>query len=127
MINVDAKLTKTTDGVWQEYEGSSFLIAHMSSLAFQRKLARLQQPYRAKIEKGSVDPRLTRDLTCEAMAGTILLDWKDVMNSDQQPVPFTEELGKQVLINQPDVRDFVSNFAVNLDHFREEDTKSLGN
>jgi len=127
MINVDAKMTKTSEGVWTHYEDSQFLIAHMSSLAFQRKLTRLQQPYRGKIDKGSIDPKVTRDVTCEAMAGTILLDWKDVVNSSQEQVPFDEDLAKQVLIHQQDVREFVSNFAVNIDNFREEDMKSLGN
>jgi hypothetical protein len=127
MIDVDAKMTKTSDGVWAPYEDSQFLIAHMSSLSFQRKLTRLQQPYRGKIDKGSIDPKISRDLTCEAMAGTILLDWKDVVNSKKEPVAFDEDLAKRVLINQPDVREFISNFAVNLDNFREEDTKALGN
>jgi len=126
MINVDTKLTLTTSGVWTKYNGTKFLVAHMSALPFQRKLARLQQPFRSKMEKGTIDPKLQRDLICEAMAGTVLLDWTDVVNSAGEQVAFSEELANQVLVNQQDVRDFISEFAINLDNFREESLNEMG-
>jgi hypothetical protein len=127
MINIDTKLTKTTDGVWTKYLDSSFLIAHKSSMLFQRKLARLQQPYRFKMEKGTMDPKVMLDVTCEAMAGTILLDWNNIINSKGEQVPFDEDLAKHLLLQHEDVREYVSDFTLNLDNFREEDFKELGN
>jgi len=126
MINVDTKLTQTEDGVWAEYNDSSLLIAHVSNLRFQRKLARLQQPHRSKIERHSLDPKIQSEILCKAMAGTVLLGWKDVVDANKQQVQFSEELAANVLINQPDIREFVSEFATDLDNFRDEAVKELG-
>lgn len=127
MINIDIKLTQTEAGVWAKYEGSKLLIAHMSSMRFQRKLARLQQPFRAKMDRGTLDPVQHKDILCEAMAGTMLLDWDDVTDKQGGKVPFSEELAITVLKGRSDIRDFVSDFAINLDNFREEDFQELGN
>ena len=127
MINVDNEFSKTKDGVWVEFEGSRFLIAHMSNLRFQRKLANLRQPHLSKINRNTIDPKLGQEITCKAMAGTILLGWDRVVNSAGEKVEFTEELAASVLIKQPDVREFVSDYAVNLEHFRDDQIEQTGN
>ena len=127
MINVDNEFSKTKDGVWVEFEGSRFLIAHMSNLRFQRKLANLRQPHLSKINRNTIDPKLSQEITCKAMAGTILLGWDHVVNNVGEKVEFTEELAASVLIKQPDVREFVSDSAVNLEHFRDDQIEQTGN
>ena len=127
MINVDNEFSKTKDGVWAEFEGSRFLIAHMSNLRFQRKLANLRQPHLSKINRNTIDPKLSQEITCKAMAGTILLDWDQVVNNVGEKVEFTEELAASVLIKQPDVREFVSDYSVNLEHFRDDQIEQTGN
>lgn len=127
MINVDNEFSKTKDGVWVEFEGSRFLIAHMSNLRFQRKLANLRQPHLSKINRNTIDPKLSQEITCKAMAGTILLGWDHVVNNVGEKVEFTEELAASVLIKQPDVREFVSDYAVNLEHFRDDQIEQTGN
>ena len=127
MINVDNEFSKTKDGVWVEFEGSRFLIAHMSNLRFQRKLANLRQPHLSKINRNTIDPKLSQEITCKAMAGTILLGWDHVVHNVGEKVEFTEELAASVLIKQPDVREFVSDYAVNLEHFRDDQIEQTGN
>ena len=127
MINVDNEFSKTKDGVWVEFEGSRFLIAHMSNLRFQRKLANLRQPHLSKINRNTIDPKLSQEITCKAMAGTILLGWDHVVNNVGEKVEFTEELAASVLVKQPDVREFVSDYAVNLEHFRDDQIEQTGN
>lgn len=127
MINIDIKLTKTDDGVWTKFAGSKLLITHISSLKFQRKLARLQQPFKHKLDRGTLDPKEQRNILCEAMSGTLLRDWDDVVDSKGVKIDFSEEMASTVLKNQQDIRDFISDFAMNLDNFREEDFESLGN
>ena len=127
MISVDSEFNKAKDGVWTEFEGSRFLIAHMSNLRFQRKLAGLRQPHLSKINRNTIDPKLGQEITCKAMAGTILLDWENVGNSKGENVPFEESLAATVLIKQPDLREYVSDFAVNLEHFRDEKIDESGN
>ena len=127
MINVDNEFSKTKDGVWAEFEGSRFLIAHMSNLRFQRKLANLRQPHLSKINRNTIDPKLSQEITCKAMSVSILLGWDQVVNSAGEKVEFTEELAASVLIKQPDVREFVSDYAVNLEHFRDDQIEQTGN
>lgn len=126
MISVDSEFNKAKDGVWADFEGSRFLIAHMSNLRFQRKLANLRQPHLSKINRNTIDPKLSQEITCKAMAGTILLNWDKVTNSRGEDVAFDEELAASVLIKQPDVREFISDYAVNLEHFRDDQIEEAG-
>lgn len=127
MISIDTDFNKAKDGVWVEFEGSKFLIAHMSSLKFQRKLANLRQPHLSKINRNTIDPKLQQEITCKAMAGTILLDWANVVDKAGQAVEFTDELAARVLQNQPDVREFISDYSVNIEHFRDDLIEEVGN
>ncbi len=127
MFTFDADVSLIDQGAWVDYQNSKFLIAHMSNLKFQRALARLQQPYRRKIESGTMDPEVSKNLICRAMAEGILLDWKDVRSSSGEVnVPYTVEAGYTALFRNPEFRDFVSDFAMNLSNFRSEAVDSLG-
>lgn len=140
MIDVDHNPVETEEGVWTEFEGSRLRIAHVSCMDFQRKLARLQQPHAKKIEKGTLSPDVQKAILCKAMAGTILRDgdfFRAVKGPDEKPVfengkpklekvPFTEALAEQVLKNQVNVREFVTEYAGDLDNYRQEETEELG-
>lgn len=120
MINIDQVNPLLTEGVWTEFEGSRFLVTHMSNVAFQRAVMRRQAPYKSKIEKGTLDPAITRKLMSQAMADALVLDWKDVTGEDKQPVAFSTEACFKALQNHHDLRDFLSEFAMNLDNFAQE-------
>ncbi len=126
MFQFDADLTSTETGAWAEFQGSQFLIAHISNMRFQRTLARLQQPYRRKIENGSMDPQTSKDILCRAMSEAILLDWKDVANTDGEATKYTPAAGNTALSKNAEFRDFVSDFAVNLSNFRDQEAEDLG-
>lgn len=134
MIDIDHNPVETEEGVWTEFKGTRLLIAHISSMAFQRKLARLQQPYAKKIEKGTLSPDIQKAILCKAMAGTILKDAEFVKRGPEHtkeapqyvPVAFTEALAEQVIANQHDVREFVTAYSDNLDNYRQEEADELG-
>lgn len=142
MIDIDHNPVETDEGVWTEFNGTRLKIAHVSNMAFQRKLARLQQPHAKKIEKGNLSPDVQKTILCKAMAGTILKDAefvKFVRDADgnkvvdettkkakTERVAFTDELAEKVLFNQVDVREFVSEFAAELDNYRTEEAAELG-
>lgn len=125
MINVEFNPVETEEGVWTHYKGSKLLLTHVSCMAFQRKLARLQQPYSKKITNGTLSPDIQKDILCEAMAGTILKDGEFV-DREGKPVAFTPALAKQVLMNQIEVREFITEFSANLENFRKEEADELG-
>lgn len=115
-INTDGQ----ENGVWAEFKGSRFLIASLSNLNYQRELARLQQPHRRNIEKGTVDPVVLRDILCGALARGILKDWENVVDSSGRMVPFSVDTAARVLAYNEDLRDFVVEFAGNVDNYRAE-------
>lgn len=128
MINIDHNPVQTEEGVWTDtFKGCEFLVAHVSSMDFQNKLARLQQPYAKQIEKKKLKPEIQKQIMCKAMAGTILKDWRgNLVDKDNNPVKFTEALGERLLMNDVEAREFITEFASDLDHYREEETEDLG-
>ena len=116
---------KTESGVWGDFGGGKFLIAHTSNLSFQREFNRLQQPYRKQIDRNRLDPKVSTEIMCKAMAKGLLLDWKGVGESGK-PIDYSEEMAAQVLIANEDLREFVQDFALNLDNFKQEVTEEAG-
>ena len=126
MFQFDADLPSLDDGVWTSWSGSEFKIAHISNLKFQRALARLQQPHRKKLESGTLDPKTNREIVCKAMAGTVLVDWKNVVARSGESTPFTVEAAVVALMRNSEFRDFVSEFAMNMANYRDEEVQELG-
>lgn len=126
MINVDNDASLLTKGTWVEYEGSSFLVAHMSNPSFQRAVMRGQAPHRKKIDNGTIDPVVSRDIMSKAMASALVLDWKKVADASGNEVPFSTDVCYKALCNNEDLRDFISDFAMNLENFRKAEKEELG-
>jgi hypothetical protein len=126
MINIDNDNSLLTAGVWAEFGGSRFLVSHMSNVAFQRAVIRRQAPYRRKIENGTLDPKVARELMTQAMAEALVMNWEKVVDGAGKQVQFTEETCYKALTNNEDLRDFISEFAMNLDNFRRERKEELG-
>ena len=112
---------KLDSGVWASYQGSKFLIAHTSNSQFQRMMARLQAPFRRDIEKGRMDPDQTKDIVSEALAFCILKDW------DVPGVTYNAKIGKQSLLNDEGLREFVQDYSTDLSNYRDEDIEEKGN
>lgn len=126
MFNIDEGLPLTESGAWGQFSGSKFLIAHLSSIRFQRALAQLQQPYRKKIEAGTMDPKVSKELMCQAMAKGLLLDWDNVGDASGNQVTFSVEAATKALMNNAEFREFVSEFSQNLENFREQEMEEVG-
>lgn len=126
MINVDNDNSLLTEGVWAEFADSKFLVTHMSNISFQRAVMRRQAPHRRKVENGTLDPAITRELMTHAMAEALVLDWTGVVDGSGVEVPFSKDACYKALKNNEDLRDFISDFSMNLDNFREEHKQEMG-
>jgi hypothetical protein len=123
-------LNKTTaeresSGVWADFNGGKFKIAHTNNMVFQREITRLQSPFRKKIDKGNLDPKIQLDIMCKAMARGILLDWKNV-GAEGKEVEFSEESAINVLSLNSDLREFVQDYALDLENYRDEELEDTG-
>jgi hypothetical protein len=125
-INVDRSREKQEKGVWTKFQDSEFKVANSNSTGFQRQLTRLQAPYRKKIDKGTLDPKISRDILCQAMASDLLLDWKNVVDGTGQDVPYSKEIAQKALLNNDDLREYLQEFAMELENFRQEEIDAQG-
>jgi len=127
MFDIDQESTAEleSNGVWANFRGAKFLIAHMNNISFQRHFNRLQQPHSKKIAKGSLDPKIQLDIMCEAMAGSLLLNWENV-GSKGELISFSKEMAKNVLINNSELREFITDYSTDLENFRDEEIEEEG-
>lgn len=114
------------NSAWGTFRGSKFLVAPTSDIAFQRTFNRLQAPHRKSIERGKLDPAIAQEITVEAMAKNMLLDWKDVVDAEGKEVEYTEALGVQVLTSQLDLREFIQEFSADIENFRAVEKEEMG-
>jgi predicted DNA-binding protein (UPF0278 family) len=126
-INIDQDTSKADEGVWTTYSGSKFKVANIGAAKFQRTLNRLQMPYRRKIEKGTMDPVDSRQILCQAMAEGLIVAWDDVVDKKGEKVEFSHKLCEKMLINNPDLREYIQEYSLNLDNFKNEEQEELGN
>jgi hypothetical protein len=126
MFQFDADLTSIDSGIWANWSGSKFLIAHISNMRFQKLLARLQQPHRKKLEAGTLDPQINRDILCKAMSEAILLDWDKVKSQSGASTPFSPQAALLALQKNPEFRDFVAEFSTEMANYRAEEVEELG-
>lgn len=126
-MKFDADRSQFDAGVWEDFDGARFLIAHISNTRFQRALARHQQPHRRKLEQGTLDPQINKEILCKAMSEGLILDWKNVESvAGDKDVPYTHEAAFKALMGDVEFRDFVSDFATNIANFRYEEIESVG-
>lgn len=126
MFQIDADLSSLESGVWEEYQGSRFLIAHISNSRFQRALAKYQLPHRRKIAEGTLDPEKNKEIVARAMSEGVLLGWEHVVDAQKQEVKYTPQLAYQVLMRDPEFRDFVSEYAMAMTNFKAAEVDEVG-
>ena len=127
MININNPDKHLEDeGVWVPFKGSQFLLASTGNFRFQKMWARLQLPYRKKIDRGTLDPETALDILAKSLAKTVLLDWKDVTGGDNESIPYTIENGELALKNNSDLREFIQDYSSDIENYREDDKEELG-
>ncbi|MDJ0952488.1 MAG: hypothetical protein QNJ81_02295 [Acidimicrobiia bacterium] len=127
MFNVDeTTVDKEESGVWATWRGSQFLIASSGAMKFQRLFQRLQRPHRKAIDKNDLDPSVQVRLMATAMSQALILDWKDVVDSKGEQVPFSQDTAFKVLSKNSEFRDFISEFATEISNFVTEEKEELG-
>lgn len=114
-------------GTWTSFRGAEFLIAHAGSLKFQRAMMRLQKPFRRKMERGEMDPADQKRILIQALAESILLDWKGVKDSDGKEVSYSRDLGVKAITNDESFREFIMEFSMDMQNFIEEAAEHEGN
>ena len=105
------------DGKWFDYrDGSRVRVARLNNDKF-RKIVRMKlKPYGMV---RNVPDQVMDDVTCRAMAESILLGW-DGFTSNGQPLTYSTETAHQLLKALPDFRDEISQFATAFEEYVKE-------
>ena len=110
------KITHTVDTVKEDYYGVTLEIARSNNPAFRAKFRKLSKPYQRQIDAKTISDEKSTDIVCTAMAGTVLVGWSGTF-PDGEEYPYSEDAAKQLLLDDQDAREFVSNIAADLSVF----------
>lgn len=114
-------------GVWFDCPlGARFLLARTERNAeFLRVKRELEREAKARpgalLADGEFDPEVQSDIASECYARAVLLDWDGVVDEDKHPIPYTWQLGKQLLLDDERVARWVAQTALDESRFRVEE------
>lgn len=107
------------DGTWVSYMGVELKIARANNESFRTIFRKLSKPYERDIENERLDSDTAENILCKSMAHAILLDWKASTFPDN--IEYSKEAAEDLLRNDPDCRDFVSEFSRERENFYQAD------
>lgn len=113
-------------GTWVDYQGARFLVAHAGNSKFQRTMARLQKPFRRKLERNEMDPADQKRILIQALGEAILLGWDGVKDASENDVPFSRDMAVKALSNDEGFREFVMETSMDMENFKLEEAEHEG-
>lgn len=124
MLNLDSIAVdpdKAFNGVWANYQGGQFLVARKGP-KYNERLVELYNQNLELIKSGTPEGNLKAvEVFQRVFAETQLLDWKDIVDKDKNPIPYTPELGFKVISDprQYELTEFLENFAARQANYQE--------
>jgi hypothetical protein len=114
--------TAALEGVWTNYGETpvEFRIARAGNPRFLQATDKAEGPYRKQIARGKLKTEKQIEIQCRAMAEGILLGWKNI-DGPSGPLEFNADNAYLVLRHNSDIREFVFDFAVEQENFRQEE------
>jgi hypothetical protein len=86
------------EGVWVPYGGGfEVKLGRIGNRRFKEFMMKKGKPHMRKLSSGSMDLDIADTLMRDAIAETILLDWKGLLDDDGKPIPFSKEEAKKAL------------------------------
>jgi len=89
--------SKQQEGVWEEFEGSEFLIAYAQNPTFLREKERLERPFKRQIERNKLSGEEHKRILCKALAAGVLLDWRGVTDGTKE-IEYDQEIAAQEML-----------------------------
>lgn len=112
------------NGVWQDIgDGASVLVARMGNSRNVLELKRLTAPHKRQIQLGKLDDEIWKKINIEAIADSILLDWKGVEINGKE-LPYSKPNAIQVLTDYADFRDVISTLANDMANYQNQEKEA---
>jgi len=122
--NFTTDADKESEGVWIDYTGDFKLkICRIGCPAFKEFMLKRGKPHMRSMEAGSLDPNIADDLMKDALAQTIIKDWKGLLDDKDEEIPFSTETARQLLDTPGDFYDEVFTLAKQRENFKIDKTE----
>jgi hypothetical protein len=112
------------EGVTANYMGVDLLIARAGNTKFKAAFRRLTKPYKHDIDNSTLSDEISEKLLAEAMAEGVLVGWSG-FKSDGKEVKYSVDNAVDLLMNDPDCMEFVSEFSRDINNYLEKDKAEL--
>lgn len=125
--------TKEQDGVWAQLDiGEDVWVKVRSSDCpqHQKRTRSFAAKHWRQMSSGKIDPQLEWVETGKALAETVLLDWKGLLDDDGNEIPYSLKLATELMTNREwkEFRKAVVRAADDEAHFQAEiGAEALGN
>lgn len=100
----------------------TFILARAggANKAFTNELTKLMRPY-ARMPEGDARNKLAEQMTVKAMAKHIVVAWDNVKDRNGEPLDYSPENCEALLLDLPDLAEFLIREANKLSNFLAED------
>lgn len=119
---------KVEEGTWTQYRGVKLRIARANNTKFKRLFTQMMKPYQSRGNPTAINDNISeedmKEILCTAMSKAILMDW-DNFSIKGEDIEFSEENAYSLLFLDDDCRDFVHQFANNLENFLKEEEEEI--
>jgi len=120
--------SKEKDGCFIPFgDGVEFKLRRLgpSNKAYYVKFENLSKPFARQSKNGDLSPETALEIQVGAFCGTVLVDWKNVKDRDENPLEFSLENAKKLLLDLPDLYLDLVKEAENLENFLVADCEDI--
>ena len=113
---------KEEEGVWVKYEGGvSLKIARLNNPKYKEYSLKRSKPHLRRLQAGTIDGDVAEDIMKDAIANTVLLDWKGLLDEKGNEIPFSQEKAREQFDEAHDFYTEVFNLCQQRELFSIED------
>lgn len=94
---------------------------HSNNPAYQAALERVYKEFGVAIDNEILESGKAKPILLEVFVTTVLLDWENVQDHEERPIPFSVENATTLLNDLPDLYDVLKDQARKLGNFRKSE------
>lgn len=108
LSSIKVDISKEKDGVWKQLDiGEDVYVKVRSSDCpqHQKRVRAFAAKHWRQMSSGKIDPLLEWTETGKALAETVLLDWKGLLDDDGAEIPYSLKMATELMTNR-EFREF---------------------
>ncbi len=111
---------KENEGIWSDLgAGFEVLVARTGNKNYKRLVAKLSKPHVQAFKARTIEGEVLEEITMEAIAKTVLLDWKNLQGDDGKDIPYSPEKAVELFKKSGDFYNMVCEIGADRTNFQE--------